>query len=261
MSETTRRALVAVNRRFYECHAASFSASRGRPWQGWGRLLAHLAAPAEGMLRVLDLGCGNGRFATFLAARSHERIDYWGIDDSPALLETARRRLASPASSGGRLEPSWSRLDLTGAELPRLLSHRTFHLIALFGVLHHIPGLAARADLLARLAAHLDPRGVLAVSWWRFDRQSRWASKVVPWDDYNLEAPEPIDTADLEEGDHLLTWAGDRTAPRYCHLAGDDEVTHLAAASGLHTSARFTADGPSGDHNLYLVFVRSPCSS
>ncbi len=41
---------------------------------------------------MLDVGCGNGRFASFLAQSLCERFDYLGIDASEGLLARARAR-------------------------------------------------------------------------------------------------------------------------------------------------------------------------
>src|SRR5919198_3691529 len=38
--------------------------------------------------RVLDIGCGTGRFAAALS----ERAKVWGVDQSPEMLEVARTR-------------------------------------------------------------------------------------------------------------------------------------------------------------------------
>ncbi len=252
MNDTTRRALAEINRRFYSRHAESFSASREKPWLGWNRLLGHLGAPARGALRVLDVGCGNARFASFLAEHRDDRIAYLGVDASPALLEAARQRLAEGAD--GRVSTRLLRQDLTGKGVEGCLGTSSHHLIALFGILHHIPGRAARADLLARLAPRLAPSGVLAASLWRFDRLPRFAAKVVPWADFNRDSPDPVDPGDLEDGDYLLTWAGDRDTPRYCHLVDEDEISSALAAAGLTCLDRFTADGSAGDLNRYLVY-------
>ena len=60
----------------------------------------------EGVLagrRVLDIGCGTGRFACVLAEEFGARV--WGVDATPEMLEVARRRV--PATVGlksGRAE-------------------------------------------------------------------------------------------------------------------------------------------------------------
>jgi len=41
--------------------------------------------------RVLEIGCGTGRFASLLAAEHGARV--WGVDATPEMLEVARRRV------------------------------------------------------------------------------------------------------------------------------------------------------------------------
>jgi SAM-dependent methyltransferase len=49
--------------------------------------------PFDGPFSLIDLGCGYGALATFLAERYPQaRIDYLGIDLSPAMVRRARRR-------------------------------------------------------------------------------------------------------------------------------------------------------------------------
>lgn len=256
MNEATRSALVALNRRFYARHAESFSASRERPWKGWERILRRLEPPAGEPLRVLDVGCGNGRLASHLGRRFPGPIHYHGADASRELLAAARRRLAGLASDGavdGRL----FELDVTRCHQRHPAGGGRYDLIALFGLLHHLPGGDGRRRLLASLAPRVDRRGLLAASLWRFDRGARWAAKTLPWEEYNRRAPTPIDLAELEPGDHLLTWAGDRQTPRYCHLFDDAETAELAAAVGLPCIDVFAADGPGDDRNCYLLFGTS----
>jgi|tagenome__1003787_1003787.scaffolds.fasta_scaffold20986928_5 SAM-dependent methyltransferase len=69
----------------------------GRAWEELAEAtLAELAAPA----RLLDVGCGTGRFARFAAARLGARV--WGVDPSEAMLDAARA-----ATGGERL--GWRR--------------------------------------------------------------------------------------------------------------------------------------------------------
>jgi ubiquinone/menaquinone biosynthesis C-methylase UbiE len=68
--------------------------------ENWHEIAETLAR--EGDLagrRVIDIGCGTGRFATLLAAEHNARV--WGIDPSPEMLAVARRR--GPRSVGFRV--------------------------------------------------------------------------------------------------------------------------------------------------------------
>ena len=96
MNDDTARALEAINRAFYRERAAEFSATREAPWRGWERLLARVRSPKRtSPLRVLDVGCGNGRFGAFLAGALEAdgtRLEYVGVDASAPLLAAARLR-------------------------------------------------------------------------------------------------------------------------------------------------------------------------
>jgi len=258
MNATTRAILLAINRRFYEHHAESFSATRQRPWGGWQRALEAVRSRQEAS--VLDVGCGNGRLAACLADHPKTRWHYFGIDNSPSLLEVAEQRLVELAGADGSVIAGWElrRVEATPQKLDEALGERSFDLITLFGVLHHVPGLAERLALLGSLARRLAPRGALVLSLWRFDRDPSWPRKHLPWVEYNREAEEAVDLSQLEDGDHLLTWAGDRRHPRYCHLADEDEAARWLAELGrvvpaLELVDRFDADGRSGRDNHYLV--------
>ncbi len=88
MDDSTRLRLNAINRAFYTRRAGSFVQTRNHPWPGWKRALG--AFPKDEPLRVLDIGCGNGRYGHFLAERAERPVAYTGVDLSPALLEEAR---------------------------------------------------------------------------------------------------------------------------------------------------------------------------
>ncbi len=260
MSPENQSALRAVNRRFYDRFAFEFDSSRERPWPGWKRVADRVGPPelgkrnqAPALATVLDVGCGNGRFGAFLAGRTGG-LSYLGVDGCPGLLRAAAGRL------DGLLEASeLRRLDVLEADLDRALGGRRFDLIALFGVLHHLPGNDARRRLLQRLGRWLTPAGVLAASIWRLDQTPRFARRVVPWEAYNRQRErhglEPLDLADLETGDFLLSWGGDAEYPRYCHFPDDAEIESWIAAPRLPLADRFEADGPSGSDNLYLVWL------
>ena len=253
LDERTVRALAEINRAFYRDASAEFGATREAPWAGWERLLPRIEAlRAADDFTVLDVGCGNGRFAAFLDARG-AACRYLGVDASAPLIEDARaRRLACVDA---RFE---TRDFLPPADLAAL-PPGPFGLITLFGVLHHVPGAAQRRALLARLGTALRPGGLLALTAWQFAAFRRFRARVQPWDEYNRGAAEPVDEGQLDRGDHLLRWGdGDPPRVRYCHFADDSELDGLLEALPLTCEDRYAADGRGGKLNRYLVLRATP---
>jgi len=239
MGPQTARALHAINLRFYRTRAEAFSARRQRPWAGWKQLgVAFPSAPSR-VLRVLDVGCGNGRFGAFLARHMDPPPRYLGVDASGPLLERCRARRDLP--------PGAELLERDVVADPAALRRGPFDAIALFGVLHHVPGEATRRQLMATLSARLEAGGSLALSLWRFGTQPRFQRLAVPWHRVG------IDPGDLEPGDTLLSFAGDASVPRYCHHIDEGEAERLLAGLPLEPLESFLADGPRGDLNDYRL--------
>jgi tRNA (uracil-5-)-methyltransferase TRM9 len=242
----TVRALNALNRSFYREQAAAFSAAREAPWPGWKRLVELVAERVPtSPLAVLDVGCGNGRFAAFLAARGIP-FTCCGIDASAPLLDLARARRLPRGSA------SWRLADFLERPPDASLPEGRFDLVVLFGVLHHVPGREQRRALLQALRRRLRPGAVLALTAWQFEAFRRFRERMLPWEVFNRGAADPIDLAQLEPGDHLLPW-GRGTGLRFCHFADDAEVEGLLRDAGLERLHRYRADGRSGDLNRYFV--------
>ena len=254
MTPETATALARINQVFYEDRAADFSATRERPWSAWESLAEIVEVHVgEGQVRVLDLGCGNGRLGRFLAGRWGDGLDYLGLDASEPMLEIAR------GLGGGR----FVRRDLLASDALDDLPAGPFGLVTAFGLMHHLPGFDRRAALLRAAAGHLAPGGLLAVSFWQFGAVERFRRRMVPWATWNRSAAEPVDTGDLEEGDVLLAWGeapsthGLLPAVRYCHWTPPEEAERLLADLSLVEVASFRADGKAGDLNLYRVLSRA----
>ncbi|MDH3211000.1 MAG: class I SAM-dependent methyltransferase [Myxococcales bacterium] len=242
----TVRLLNAINRSFYREQAAEFSATRESPWPGWTPLLELVGEHVrEAPLDVLDVGCGNGRFAAFLAERG-AAFTCFGIDASAPLLEHARARGLPPGTA------TWRLGDFLEGPLEAHLPAQRFDLVVLFGVLHHVPGRQRRLALLRALGRRLRPGGLLALTAWQFEAFRRFRDRLLSWEAYNRSATEPIDPAQLERGDHLLPWRRGRGL-RFCHFADDAEMEGLLGEAALEAVERYRADGRSGDLNRYFV--------
>lgn len=237
MDEVTRKALEAINRRFYAERATAFDSSRTRPWQGWDRALSGLPDRA---LRVLDLGCGNGRLLARLIEQRIPLEGYVGLDSCSALLATARARYPGALArfEHGELIDALGRPDLPAG---------AFDVVALMGVLHHVPSEAARSALVREAFERTARGGKLILTVWRFERDSRLSKRAQPF-------PNAIDPEQLEPGDSLLLWNKGGTAVRYCHAIADAEIERWLAGSPARVE-RFHADGE-GELNEYVILTR-----
>lgn len=238
MDEVIRQRLLQLNRTFYDQFAEAFAATRYGAQPGYERIIHHFPPSCQ----VLDLGCGNGRFAAFLDGHLEHAV-YVGLDGSPRLIELARQTAAGLRRVQARFhvvdlaEPGW------GADL----LPEAFDVVVTLAVLHHIPGHEQRTAFVGAAAAYLKPGGHLILSNWRFLHSSRMRRKIVPWETIGLSA------RDVDPGDYLLDWKRDGRGYRYVHQLDEAEVEALAAAAGLEVVEHFHADGREGDLSLYSV--------
>ena len=266
MNTATQAALRRINRDFYSRHAADFDRTRHPGgWPGWRRVVETAALASDSPLHVLDLGCGNGRFALFLERnpdlRGHRPFSYLGIDLSAELIAHAQTATAGLDHIGFQVD------DIE--ECP--LDEATCDLVVLFGVLHHLPGFDTRRRTLERAAAAVAPGGLLALTCWQFADDPRFENRLLDW-----ASEAGVDPAELEPGDHLLRWGpaeGRRQSRRrsssrlrrqrvgrpahpvrrYCHHTDEAELNRLVAGLSHVEAGRYRSDGPGGRQNLYSL--------
>lgn len=248
MNDATVERLNRLNREFYSERAGEFSQARNRPWQGWERVVETIRPAASSRrLSVLDVGCGNARFASYLHEHLGE-LDYVGLDSSGQLLEHARLRIAGLAGVEARLLET----DLTHETLRASVGGELFDLVVAFGLLHHFPSSARRTELLLDLIGATAPDGLLAIAFWQFAEYDRFRRRFVDWEWFNLANSDPVDLTQLEEGDHLLAWGDDRAAVRYCHWSSPREIRALMASAEAASFELY--QGREGDRfNLYAL--------
>lgn len=285
MDTAIAHALVALNTAFYREHAASFSATRQAPWQGWRQVAEHLRplAAAGEALSVLDLACGNLRFERFLSDELPGcALSFHAIDNCTELIDAPLAAHAVHLHAMDILEDLLEHRDPM-AGLPSCDAS------VCFGFMHHVPGFELRRAVLDALVSRTEAGGIVAVSFWQFMHDERLSRKArATTAAYALKlpggtAPKPdtahaaglpdasgaISSGDpdlepsypgLEPGDYFLPWQDDRRALRYCHHFEDAEIDQLVAslpAGIVREAVRFSADGRSGNLNRYLVLERT----
>jgi SAM-dependent methyltransferase len=231
--------LADLNRAFYQTFAAPFAATRGRVQPGARRLLERVPPAAA----VLDLGCGNGNAAGFLAARGYTG-SYLGLDRSAELLAIAR---------GGAypFPAAFQPADFSETGWDRPLPDAAFHFALAFAVIHHLPGEGARAAFLSAVRRLLIPSGVLFFSNWQFLRSEKLRRRILPWAEAGLR------DADVEPGDYLLDWRQEGRGLRYVHVIDRAERLRLAGEAGFREAECFESDGEEGNLSDYAVWTVS----
>jgi SAM-dependent methyltransferase len=134
----------------------------------------NLARAVDGPL--LELGVGSGRVAIPLAEAGYDVV---GIDNSPAMLDQARRRLGAGKSIDGRIELLEG--DFTDFDLGR----RFGLVFVAANTFQHLLTTREQADCLACVARHLQPAGIFAMS--------IRSPVTVSWDEVDAPAPLLLD--------------------------------------------------------------------
>lgn len=241
MHPAVQQQLLALNRRFYATVAEEFDRTRQGVPAGMLSLAQMLRARLSTPARVLDAGCGNGRFARALA-ESGVTAAYTGVDGDAQLLALAE---AQTAELDG-LTCRFAEADLAQSVwLEQAIP--PYDAVVSLAVIHHFPGYPLRLRVLKEMASLLAPGGLLALSTWQFLASERLAQRTLDWEVVGLTA------ADIEPGDALLPWNQGAHAVRYVHHLDLAEVEHLVADCGLRIVETFRADGKEGNLNLFVV--------
>lgn len=248
MDNLTIYQLNKLNSLFYEQVGEEFSQSRQQPWEGWEKLVPFLETLSQDSnLKVLDLGCGNGRFAQFLSKTlTRDRFEYQGLDNSSKLLGIAQEALPNF---------TFKEFDLI-EDLLKKNNHLGFYkeynptLITLFGVLHHIPSFTLRHQFFLELSSLLNLGSYMVVSLWQFMSVHKLKNKVVQ------PSLAGLTNSNLEENDYILNWLRGKTAYRYCHFTTAEEMKRLLEATKFEVQETFLADGQGHTSNLYYILKK-----
>lgn len=238
MDSNTARRLIELNREFYTHFGDAFSATRHRIQPGVRRILETL----KGDESMLDLGCGNGELARELAKRGHRGM-YLGVDFSLPLLREAETQ--PDGFSAKFLQVDLTRLS---AFSDQLSVEDGWSVITAFAVLHHIPSMDLRLNILRIVYRLLKTDGIFIHSNWQFLNSEKLKARIQPWE------AAAISTSEIDTGDYLLDWRSGGKGLRYVHHFDERELNELAKAGGFRIMDTFYSDGERGNLGLYQVW-------
>ncbi|MBD9453571.1 class I SAM-dependent methyltransferase [Rhizobium sp. RHZ02] len=106
--------------------------------------------------RVLVVGAGGTGGEIVAAARLEPKWNFVAVDPSSPMLDLARTHLANAGVSG--------RVEAILGAVADLDPAPSFDAAIMIGVLHHLPGDAAKQDILAQIATRLQPGAPLVLA-------------------------------------------------------------------------------------------------
>ncbi len=197
MKQQLAQSILQQVKENYNCCALDFSQTRVFNWPEISELADKYVK--KGM-KILDVGCGNGRILELLENRG---IEYVGVDNSEGLIKEAGKSqdrrgdplwsplkiekqfgelsnnahrkispcLRPPAQAGRQANPSLEKRGIrfeVGDILNLPFKDNEFDAALCVAVLHHIPSKELRKKAMSEMARVLRPNGILVMSNWNF---------------------------------------------------------------------------------------------
>lgn len=237
--------LNQLNRDFYQTVAESFSATREQPWSGWQWLAEADRQTVSNAASVADVGCGNGRFGSFIAPLLASPQEYLGIDSNQQLLQNAYDHVGYLFKKVSLIQS-----DIVQEDLAEKLAMSNPDIIAVFGVFHHLPTQVSRRQFLQSLKEIIgdDESKSIWLSTWQFTGNKNLMERAVSPKEIGFTITEDDEWT---ENDYILDWRRDKKAYRYCHLTTTDEMTDLCEQVGLTIVATHQSSNPGDKDNRY----------
>lgn len=213
----------------YSQYAKEFSNSRQSHWPGWNEILEFIPNNPK----ILDLGCGNARFLKYLVNQKIKYCSYHGVDNSQEMLKLARTAVE------GLKNVSFSLIDLNQKDWHVNIREK-FDFVVAFGLFHHLNSNLARKNFFKNVETLLTSRGVFVVTFWMFQNDPRFSSKIIK---------------ELGNNDYILSF-GQNGAERFVHLVSEPDIDNFTSFNSLSKIKQFYADGKLNNLNLYAVFSK-----
>jgi SAM-dependent methyltransferase len=256
MDKTTIDSLNQLNKDFYNTVADSFNTSRNYYWPGWTKLQKVIRKQfTDKKIRVLDIGCGNGRFAQFLED-SQINFEYYGLDSSKKLLNWASKNV-SLKDKAMFLEFDLIKSlqnDTVSDFLAKNNTDVKFDLVVCFGVLHHIPSFELRKKLFTVVNKELlNTSSLFVITAWLFLDNPKLKERVLT--ESSIEEL-GLNIEQLELNDYLLDWQRGEHAIRYCHYSDKSEIEKINEELKWKSIQTYKADSKTNNLNQYYLLKK-----
>jgi tRNA (uracil-5-)-methyltransferase TRM9 len=199
--------IIEMSRHGYEKIAEDFDATRKVFWQE----LYFLGDYINDGDKVLDIGCGNGRFLTVIKDKIFQ---YTGIDNSESLISYAQKWHGDKEKF----------ICADALSLP--FEDASFDVAVSFGVLHHIPSKKFRKQFLSEAHRVLKKDGIAIITVWNL-----WNKRLTPIiRKYAIR--KLLGKSKLDFKDVFLPF-GKKESVRYLHAFTEREISRLLKRNGF----------------------------
>lgn len=187
--------------------------------------------------RILDYGCGNGRI---LELFNDEKFNYVGVDFSQRLLDNAKEKF-----------PHGNFIKMDDFSVP--FSDKSFDLVFCLAVLHHIPSVEMRLEVLNEIHRVLKKGSKLILTVW-YLREDEKAKPLILANNFK----KILGLSKMDLFDILYPFKGldgKVLAQRYIHCFSLPEIKHLVEKSGFKIiESGFNKRGKKYvNQNIYLI--------
>jgi len=219
--------LLKKTREDYNLIAQDFARVRKEVWEEMKFLFEDYLIPGE---KVLDLGCGNGRWFRLF---QEKKVNYIGVDSSERLIEIAKKKYP---------EAKFQAADALHLPFP----NNFFDKIYSIAVLHHIPSEGLRLGFLKEIRRVLKPEGLLILTVWKL-QQRKEIFLLFKYTILKLIGKSKLDFKDI-----LEPWG--KKIKRYYHYFSKKELVNLVRREEFEIRKIGLIKNKRGNRqNIYLV--------
>jgi SAM-dependent methyltransferase len=227
--------LLKKTKEDYNLIAEDFSRTRSfvpKEFKNW--ILQYVFAGEK----VLDWGCGNGRFFEIFA---NKEINYFGIDISEKLIEIAKNKY--PQANFQVISPF---------DLP--FPNNFFDKIFSIAVFHHIPSEEFRLKFLKEAKRILKPEGLLILTVWNLNplKMLLIGKRKRALNFFKFLILKIFGRSELDFGDFYIPWGN--ICQRYTHYFTKNELRGLIEKSKFKIKEMgILKSQKTKESNIYLV--------
>lgn len=227
MNKEYAKYLINKTRSDYNLISKDFSRTRGRIWEEISFLFD--VKPGE---KVLDLGCGNGRYYELL-----KNTDYIGVDNSEELIEIAKEKYPN------------AKFQIEDA-LNLSFEDNSFDKIYSIAVLHRIPSKEFRLQFFEGARRVLKKEGKLIITVWSLPIKQYNKKNIFLLFKYTFL--KIIGLSKLDFRDVLEPWG--KKTEKYYHWFSERELRKLVKKAGFKIKKSGIIKNKRGTRrNIYLI--------